>query len=259
MRCLYREQIYRCGNYVDISIYPVWNTSRTNTRRKSKYKPTSEDQDRLNRHNAEMKVVRLINSNFTKNDLKIELTYRNEFLPETEEHAKKDIHNFFRRVRRALAKLGKELKYIYCIEGKRYHYHMVMTGGLSVQEISAIWGKGIVEYSALEFDSEVGCMALGKYIVKSPRFYKSFVCSKNLVRPVALERTGEISQKMVEKLAGLTDCPSEFNKMINECDIKTAKSWFNPHNSKYYLKLYGKTKKGESNERQRKKQASQRK
>ena len=90
MRCLYREQIYRCGNYVDISIYPVWNTSRTNTRRKSKYKPTSEDQDRLNKHNAEMKVVRLINSNFTEEDIKIELTYRNEHLPDTEEQAKKD-------------------------------------------------------------------------------------------------------------------------------------------------------------------------
>lgn len=242
MRCLYREITYISGRYVDTAIFPVW-AKKAGTR-KARYKATSEDQQRINRRNAAMKVTRLMNANFTEHDLKVELTYREEDLPEDEEEAKRDIHNFFRRMRRALAKLGKELKYLYCIEGSRYHYHMAVTGGLSVQEISKLWGKGYIKVAGLEFDRDQGLAAFANYLTKNPRFYKSYVASRNLIRPEPEVRTGVLRQRDVEQLAELTDCRDVFAEIYRDVNVAEAESRYDRFNQKFYINLYGTIKTG---------------
>ena len=71
MRCLYRERRYYCGDYLEVDIFPVFK--KQNGRGK-KAKPTSEVQAKLNQHNAEQKLIRILNENFTLDDIEIHLT-----------------------------------------------------------------------------------------------------------------------------------------------------------------------------------------
>lgn len=73
MRCLYRERRWECGNYLEVEFYPVFKPPSGKRRRKSK--PTSEVQARLNDRNARRELVRLLNTNFTDEDIEIHLSY----------------------------------------------------------------------------------------------------------------------------------------------------------------------------------------
>jgi hypothetical protein len=65
MRCRYREKIYKCGEYLEADIYPVFHQGGGKSRRKARYKPTSAMQARLNQRRAERELTRLLNENFT--------------------------------------------------------------------------------------------------------------------------------------------------------------------------------------------------
>ena len=80
MRCMYRERRYFCGDYLEVDIFPVFCKQRGRGR---KARPTSEVQTRLNEHNSEQKLIRLLNANFTGADYEIHLTYSNENMPES--------------------------------------------------------------------------------------------------------------------------------------------------------------------------------
>lgn len=71
MRCLYREKIHKCGEFLEVDIFPVFEYQRG---RSKKRKPTTETQQRLNQRNAERKLTRLLNTNFTKRDIRFDLT-----------------------------------------------------------------------------------------------------------------------------------------------------------------------------------------
>ena len=125
MRRRYREKIYKCGEYLEVDIFPVTDGAKAPaTKRKSRYKPTSAVQARLNQRNAERALTRLLNANFTSEDISVTLTYNSDELPDTYEQAERDAKNFLRRVKRLRAKLGlPELKYVLIPGGGRYHFH----------------------------------------------------------------------------------------------------------------------------------------
>lgn len=236
MRCLYREMICKAGEYVDVAIYPVFG--KTQTRRK-RYKATSEQQQNLNRRNAALKLTRLLNANFCENDYKLELTYRQECLPKDDDECFKVLKNFFRRLKRRMQKIGKELKYVCVTERSktgRYHHHLVVNGGLTAREISDCWNRGIIRLSALEMSYDDGLSCLAQYMSKGMSAgYKSFSYSRNLVQPVFTERTGRISAREVREISGLTDCPQEFQKLYPEYEYRAAESKWNPENKYYYI------------------------
>ena len=92
MRCLYREKKHICGEYLEVDIFPVFEYQRG---RSKKRKPTSETQKRLNQRNAERKLIRLLNTNFTKKDIRFDLTYNEENRPETPEDAQNKCRIFY--------------------------------------------------------------------------------------------------------------------------------------------------------------------
>ena len=81
-RTFNRESVYVCGDYMDGDIYPVFQAPG---KRRSRCKPTSEIQQKLNQKNAEKKLTRLVHSNFTEDDIALHLTYRPGEEPQTEE------------------------------------------------------------------------------------------------------------------------------------------------------------------------------
>lgn len=91
MRCLYREKRYSCGKYLEVDIFPVFEYQRS---RGKKRKPTSEVQKRLNRLNAERRLIRLLNTNFTGRDIRFDLTYNSQHLPGSPEEAQRPYAEF---------------------------------------------------------------------------------------------------------------------------------------------------------------------
>lgn len=204
MRCYYREKIHTCGNYVEIDVYPVF-TAGSRMRRK-KAKPSSEVQSALNARNAQRRAIRLINANFTADDIKCELTYAPQHLPGSPEDAQRELQNFFRRVKRLRKRREmSELKYLATTEqgekNGRLHHHVILSGGLLPNELAALWGKGyVLKIQPLQFNDE-GVVGLARYFTKDKTLYRRYNASRNLEKPIEQERTGEISQKSVKYMA----------------------------------------------------------
>ena len=102
-RRVYREKKIYSGNMLEVEIYPV-DISRRKENRSKKEKVTIPKQKNLNDKNAKKHLVRLINNNFTDDDLAVHLTYTDDTLPKSEEQARKDVNNFIRRVKYYLKK-----------------------------------------------------------------------------------------------------------------------------------------------------------
>ena len=201
MKCQYREQMYKCGDYLDVQIYPVFGKQ---SNRRKKYKPTSTIQQRLNQVNAENSFIRLVHSNFTPADLALDLTYNEKYLPESMEEAEKHVRNFLRRVKRYLkANNLPELKYVCVTERSssgRVHHHLIVNGIIDRDTLEKLWGMGFANSQRLQFDEE-GITAKVRYIIKNSRNEKKppnkkrWSGSKNLVKPQPQERTGKISKR----------------------------------------------------------------
>ena len=183
----YREIKTVTGDFARVQIFPVRSYQYG---RKRKMKPTGAAMQRLNRERRARLLSDLVNLNFTKQDHQLKLDYtafrkqhgRN---PEPDE-VLREIRNFMRRLKRAYAKRGVELKYIYCSEigarGHMSHHHVIINAGLSFEEIRGLWRAGGIWMRKLYFDRK-GCYDLAGYFVKSKYTYRSYTASKNLRRP----------------------------------------------------------------------------
>lgn len=153
-------------------------------KRSSKNGKSSEKQKIINEKNAKRKLARWINANFGKGDIFLTLTYSGE-APE-EDQARKDLVNFFRRVKYYRKKNGmSDIKYIAVTESdnKRIHHHVIMSA-MSMDIITDLWGAGKAIISRLTPDKDY--TGLAKYITKEPakEFAKRWTQSRNLKRPV---------------------------------------------------------------------------
>lgn len=238
----YREQKYKCGQYLEVNIFPVWEVHKKSRIRKRK--PTKEVQKKLNQHNAERKLARIINANFTHNDVKMELTYSDKHLPDSMEQAKRDITNFIRRIKTARKRAGlPDVKYIYSIEQgskkKRIHFHLIMSGGLSINEISRIWGKGYVDkVLPLMFD-ETGCSGIAKYFCKQQdgESSKRWVSSQNLVTPIPRNNDHKFTKRKVRELVQDCECSRLFEALYPGYYYADCKPFYNDDSGLHYLYL----------------------
>lgn len=156
-----------------------------------------------------MQFARIANANFEElKDVKIDLTFDEEHLPDTRKECKRLTDNFLRRVKRAWKRHGfeAELRYLYVIEGadgKRLHVHMLMTGGLSVNDIRYLWGMAeIVNVRPLQ-SGQKGYEALSVYLTKQGKLVDGehrWYGSRNLYKPDYTERNAHIPMTEVEEL-----------------------------------------------------------
>ena len=230
MRCFYREKRYYSGDYLEIDIYPVFGKAG---QRRKRYKPTSECQQRLNRKNAEMKLTRLMNANFTEDDLRFDLTYSPENLPEDDDVAIKELRNFLRRLKRFRKKAGlSALKYIAVTEKSkkgRYHHHLVISGGVSIRDLAALWGRGYTAAKPLQFD-ENGVEGLAKYLVKEPIGSKFYQASRNLTQPEVETRDEVFSQKTVNAMAQMCQDAALWEGLYDGYTFVSAAPFWNDYN-----------------------------
>ena len=178
------RRIYQSENYLDIQIFPAFAKA---CKRGKKRRPTGEMQKKLNENNSTYKLIRLANHNFKKGDYAVHLTYDDFHLPQDEESARRDIQNFIRRIKRICAKKDVVLKYIWtAAKGKklgRIHFHMIMSRGISDEEIQTAWGKGYAHTTYLRFAKD-GIAGFSKYFKQQNKMlYRAWSASKNLERP----------------------------------------------------------------------------
>lgn len=187
-----RMQKVRCGEYLEVDIYPVFQRPGV---RRSRSKPTRAVQKRLNQKNAERKLMRLLRLNFSSADVALHLTYGTP--PATEEEGARDLRNFLRRVKRLRQKQGLgEMRYITHTErgekSGRIHHHVILTGGIDRDTLEQLWGKGYANTKRLRAQED-GLRSLSKYLCKTPLFFKRYSTSRNLRRPQPQTEDGIIS------------------------------------------------------------------
>ena len=266
MRKLYREKIYRSGDYLDVQVFPVF--AKGNTRRKKKYKPTSEMQAKLNQRNAERTLTRILNANFGEEDISVTLTYSKDYLPESFENAEKDARNFLRRVKRLRAKKGiDEIKYVLIPGPGRFHFHIPMNGGIDDRELQKLWPYGYCNTIHFQFN-ENGIEGHARYIAKQfedsgeidifdmfdineetgevienekskrAKGKRRYSCSKNIIRPEAEEKDGRISSAKVEELATFDSASKDvFEKLYPGYCLSDVRPYYNEENGGYYLEI----------------------
>lgn len=209
-----RESVYRCGEYLDGDIYPVF---RTPGKRRKRFKPTRQTQERLNLRNSRRRLLRLLRTNFHENELHLTITYENNELPETPQAAERLICNYLQRLRRLFKKSSIPLKYVRITErGKngRYHHHIVLSGGIDRDRLERLWRHGRANCDRLQFDDD-GLAGLAKYLTKERVCFRRWSGSINLVRPEPEQHDGRISFADAEEAAECIEAGNAYSYFKN--------------------------------------------
>lgn len=217
-----QEKRLTIGNYQEVDICPVPTEivkphSRKKKRKEILPKPAqANNNDKRSRRYFGL----LAKGNFHKGDYYGTFTFNDDHLPGDPEKAKRVFKDtFIRKVRAKYKKANKELKYLYVMEyqlndeGKsieRIHFHFLMNGGISRDEVETCWsigrGKknqllGRTNVRLIQPDSD-GIEALVRYLKKKPRWkkgIKTWSGSRNLEKPVKQVNHSKYTRRKVEK------------------------------------------------------------
>lgn len=209
----YYERRTTSGRLMEIDRYYATRDGRRISRGPNTEEST-DDQKRLNDVQAANRLRRIILANFAPEagDLFVTLTMS---AMTGKAEAEKAWRRFTGRLGRARARKGLgEAKWIKFPEEQsgRWHFHVVMNGGISLAEIQALWGSGRTHASVLDMSDNY--RGLSRYLVKTekPRkgetegnakgrrekFKRRWSCSKNLAKPEVVKRV--ISERTVKTM-----------------------------------------------------------
>lgn len=234
----YRKKTIKSGPILEVEIYPR-GANKEGKRGKRNLK-SRKVQANLNNKNAVKYLIRLLNANFTDEDITLTLTYANERLPANPEQAKKDVENYLRRIKRSMKKEqpDEKLKYVYVTEyeydeekgKKRIHHHVVMNfrnKSIAKEKWNA---RGRVRAENLE-PNNFGLEGLARYLAKDKKDKKddgtkSYTPSRNLNKPTMTIADSKVTRRRVEKLAtGELEAQEYFETMykgyqFNDMEVK---------------------------------------
>ena len=208
----YRTRTTKAGSRLEAEIYPIFGRGMEQEARKAKANITPERMKQLNTRNAKRRLVLMIENNFDLNeDDAITLTYAKE--PESLARCRKDLRNFFLRVKRWREKNGlPEMKYVYAIghdRNQRMHIHMAISGGVGQKQLIRLWGKGIVNSSPLQSWGN-GLQGYANYLFKQNEMAKDrgerdgfhmWSGSRNLKKPKVHVSDTKVSNRKVKTMA----------------------------------------------------------
>lgn len=245
-----RTKTIRAGDSLEVEAFPILQVSREAKRERERRSSTTA-QTLLNMKNAEKKLRRLMETNFTDNDIVLHPTYdygfvdhgffnkaqlreewRKAGIPMDDGEAQKNMRNFIRRLKTLIRRRGgdpKAFKYIYVIEVKkeprdgefdplpaRYHYHMVISslGILTIEDVNALWQYGYTKAEPLDFRFN-GLEPLANYITKQRRRVRKWASSKNLKKPDVRVSDRKISRRRAARVAAdMQGCAKEIMEKI---------------------------------------------
>lgn len=257
MERVYRQTLYKCGEYMDAQVYPVYKRPGQRAKRA---KPTSEVQQRLNEYNAMQCFLRLLHLNFTNKDLELHLTYNEGAYPQSYEEALKDSQNYKRRIKKYYKEKGIDVKILWIIakgdSSERIHHHVTITGGVDRDILESEWKKGFANTKRLKFGKD-GLKGLAYYMTKQKHAgFRKWNATKNMIKPSAREKNNVISNlKMKEMQKDLNEMGQALfidkysdvlDRMYPGHEISDIQIIENGFNHGYYMKVFGRAKKEES-------------
>ena len=212
MKTVQRERRYVCGQtkqnaqYQEVEIYTVGTDKKSRERDKEKSTPIpfrGKNPEKWDGHNAKTArkwFCRLLPTNFTEQDKHISLTYTEEFHPQTEEQADRDINNFLRRLRTKCKAQGLPPPEAITVtehqdadpsigqKAVRYHHHVILKCGLSRDEIESCWHRkkkpmGWANCDRLRLDKG-SLEALANYLMKYPKRKHRWKRTKGIIDPI---------------------------------------------------------------------------
>lgn len=235
-----RTRTVRAGDTIEVECYPltrIGSAAKVEAQRRRKQRAC---QEALNRRNAEKKIRRYIEENFTTRDWVLTLTWdygqidrftmsgadadrlHGELgLPVDEEDARRALNNFYRRVKTRMRQLGQDpsqLRHIYVLEITKpkvggwhhYHFHLVLHApGLSDLDLKDLWPHGFARADRLSFRDE-GPARLANYLTKGHtteavdndgKRLRRWGHSKNLRAPVETVSDRKISRRRAARVA----------------------------------------------------------
>ena len=175
----YRRRTTKAGSRIEAEVYPVFGRNDREKARAARRNITPEAQQKLNVERSARHLILLVEENFSEKDLAMGLNYQGT--PPDDDRVRKDLRNFLNKVKRLREKRGlPELKYIYAIggdempspgySGKRPHVHLILSGGMTREELEEIWKKGNPGHGATNCDrlqpNEDGLEGIARYLMK---------------------------------------------------------------------------------------------
>ncbi len=183
-----------------VPVYQMISGVAHKRRRRSRCKPTREAQAWGNKKRAEEYFFYLVHENFTLEDYRLDIDFKDECMPKNEQDLKKVMRNYIVRLRRLYQKYDLELKLIWIPErsGKgRIHIHGFINGGVPVEEIRKAWKEqGRVNMDRFQYDQH-GLEGYVHYVFKDPLLAKHWCATKNLKKPVQRKSDYTLRQKDV--------------------------------------------------------------
>ena len=257
-KVVYALKEIKAGDQFEVEIYPQFtNMDDVPPEGRSVKKDNDKAQRNLNDKNARKYVERLINENFTDNDLWITLTYDDEHLPPDGDidAAIKNMQKFIRRVNYQRKKRGlTNAKYVYVTEYNptediRWHHHIVMDGQMDMDAVEACWKQSSRnEVRRLQKD-ENGLSGMANYIVKEKkriRSEKRWNSSQGLIDPdirVVHSKQPEKGKGSYKKIGKYVDemvknqnvIEGQMKKWYPDFDFKDAAVYYNDFNGMFYI------------------------
>ena len=235
----YVAKTISAGNMFEVELYPIFNKKdfqEFKVKRKSR-----KAQKNLNDRNSRKQFIRLINSNFTKDDYIMHLTYSNENLPPSIEDAEKEVYKLIRKInyRRKKKKL-QNAKYIYVTEYDlqkkiRVHHHLIIDGGIDRKVMKDLWTNGIrTKVEELEPD-EYELSGLANYLSKDPKGKKRWKSSKGLKQPRERKSYTSFSKKIRNMIADDTNVSIYMNSNYKSKTYLDHEIRYNKVNHMYYI------------------------
>lgn len=198
----------KAGNMLNVRVYPIWGRSERAKAEGIRKGLSEEQQRRHNREKAARRLRLLCEANFGAGDVHVTLTYRGE--APAWQRAGKDVGNFLRAIRRLRRRRGlPEMRYLYVIEEedgegapRRIHVHLLMSGGISREEIEGKWNRGYANADSLQPDAADGLKALAAYLTKTRRekHQRQWSSSTNLIKPKTTVSRTRMSNRRVRQL-----------------------------------------------------------
>ena len=238
----YRVKTIISGPIVESEIYPVW-TSRRYAPPKPKRKGSSTAQKNLNEKNARKKFCRLLNANFTADDIWATFTYDKEHRPANVEHAIKEMQRYIKRLSAYCKKHGlPPLKYLYVTEYnddektgyKVWVNHHVFTNYRDRDVAERLWKCGGRTNTRRLQPDDFNLEGLGHYLTKGKRRWNS---SLNLAKPKVYTADSKFrSVRQVESLLNPSRAEEKLSKLYPKfIMLEPPKIYANEDYGGYYI------------------------
>ena len=214
-----RSKLYIMNGYMEMEVFNIPPDKAM--KRQRRITETRPAQRKLNDKNSRKYFARLVNSNFVRSDLAVDLTYDNDNLPDTKEEVYRDVKNYINRLKRARAKEGlPPMKYIYVISNcdqygneTRWHVHMFIDR-MDRDVVEQKWGKGYVNAARLQ-PTETGLTGKAMYVARQKKGERSWGASTNLKKPEAIVSDHKITRRQLEHMATRPDDRQFIERLIN--------------------------------------------